>query len=285
MNYFADKIKNRLKKEYHKLIEHRNEHRNRNLKFKKIDLNSQFYFYQSSLENRPLVVLFHEWNWGFKRYNALSDYCVKNDINYIQPKFRDYNFGSNGLLSGYAIEDIEKQIQYFVNNSKAVSSINLAGFSGGGYMALKFRCLSSIPVKNTVALSPVTDIVGWYNYLKHQKIVYYHDIMKFATGDLQKLRNINTKISPINLDVELDNRIILIHGHNDRIVPFEQSKRYFEKLAKRELNLTKLNLDIDSSISRNINGYDKEGNLEIYSHSGDHEDDSYLTFYLLQKYE
>lgn len=283
MGFIVDKINNSIKKKYHQSIEYRIQYLNKHLKHKKIDTNSQYLFHESPLDNKPLVILFHEWNWGFKRYNGISKYCVKNDFNYIQPKFRDYNFSENGFLSEKAIDDIENQIEHFLGNSKTVSSINLVGFSGGGYMALKFRCLSPFTIANTIALSPITNIVTWYNYLEQQKIVYYHDILNFADGDLQRLQSINTKISPIYFDDELDDRIIIIHGQNDRIVPFEQSKNYFEKKTIRKLNLMKLDMDIDSSISCKINGYDRENNLEFYSHSGDHEDDSYLTFYLLQK--
>ena len=131
MKYYSDKFKNSLKKEYHKLLEYRKQHLNGDLKLLELDHNSKSLAYQSSQEMKPLVVMFHEWNWGFRRHNPLSDYCIRNDMNYIQPKFRDYNFGKDGFLSLNAIDDIERQIEYFIDNSKTVSSVNLVGFSGG----------------------------------------------------------------------------------------------------------------------------------------------------------
>ncbi|MEO1322674.1 MAG: prolyl oligopeptidase family serine peptidase [Pseudomonadota bacterium] len=120
----------------------------------------------------------------------------------------------------------------------------IAGASYGGYAALAGAVFTPDLYKCVIAIAPVSDLNLMLSSEKRQHgrnhwvISYWEDVM--AEGDAR--RNKLRSISPANFAENVAAPVLLLHGNDDTVVPYEQSTRMRNRLrsADKDVELIKL---------------------------------------------
>jgi esterase/lipase len=203
--------------------------------------------------NLPLVVLPHggpasrdtsEFHWWPQ---ALADqgYAV------LQPNYRGSTVSEQFLESGYGQwgrkmqTDLSDGVRYLVKEGIAdATKVCIVGASYGGYAALAgvtldpgvYRCAISI-----AGISDLARMLRWENRggVENPEVTRYWDRFWGVSGSMDPLLN---TISPIKHVDAVKVPVLLIHGRDDTVVPFEQSQIMFDALKdnKKEVELVTL---------------------------------------------
>jgi dipeptidyl aminopeptidase/acylaminoacyl peptidase len=202
-------------------------------------------------QNLPLIVLPHggpavrdtaDFDWWAQ---ALADqgYAV------LQPNYRGSELDLSHLAAGYGEwgrkmqTDLSDGVRYLAKEGIVdPARVCIAGGSYGGYAALAgvtldpgvYRCAVSV-----AGLSDLKRMLQWTNETHTQRSQRYWDRFMGVTGPGDPKLD---AISPIKHLDAVNVPVLLIHGRDDTVVPFEQSSKMFDALrrAKKEVEMVSL---------------------------------------------
>ncbi len=197
----------------------------------------------------PLIVLPHggpvardtaEFDWWSQ---ALADqgYAV------LQPNYRGSDLGRRHLEAGFGQwgrkmqTDLSDGVRYLVKEGIVdPTRVCIVGASYGGYAALAgvtldpgvYRCAVSV-----AGLSDLRRMLRWAGFGRTQR---YWDRFMGVTGPGDPALD---AISPIKHLDALNVPVLLIHGHDDTVVPFEQSQVMFDAMKRANKTAEFVQLD------------------------------------------
>lgn len=191
----------------------------------------------------PLVVLVHggpaaqdtaEFDW-WSQALASQGYAV------LQPNYRGSTVNDEFLKAGYGQfgrkmqTDVSDGVRYLVKEGIAdASRVCIVGASYGGYAALAGATLETGVYRCAVSVAGISDLrrmLEWTDeFAKYdRRAVRYWDRFMGVTGPKDPLLE---TISPIkHIDV-VNIPILLIHGKDDTVVQYSQSKVMYDALQK-----------------------------------------------------
>jgi dipeptidyl aminopeptidase/acylaminoacyl peptidase len=202
-------------------------------------------------KNLPLIVLAHggpaardtaDFDWWAQ---ALADqgYAV------LKPNYRGSDLNQQFLSAGFGEwgrkmqTDLSDGVRYLVKEGIAdASRVCIVGGSYGGYAALAgvtldpgvYRCAVSV-----AGLSDLKRMLQWESTTYRERTQRYWDRFMGVTGPSDPVLD---QISPIKHLDALNVPVLLIHGRDDTVVPFEQSTEIFDALkhARKDVEMVSL---------------------------------------------
>ncbi|WP_299595197.1 prolyl oligopeptidase family serine peptidase [uncultured Microbulbifer sp.] len=207
-----------------------------------------------SMKNLPAVMLPHG---GPEAYDSLgfdwmAQALASRGYLVIQPQFRgSAGFGVDHRNAGHG--EWGKKMQDDLTDSLAAlvergmvdpDRVCIAGASYGGYAALAGGALTPDLYRCVVSINGVTDLEEMMRDEEreygsdHWVVAYWADIMSAGDTGKDRLR----EVSPAYHADSFQAPVLLIHGEDDMIVPFEQSRLMYKKLrrAKKTVQLVEL---------------------------------------------
>lgn len=175
------------------------------------------YFCSSGREEpRPLLVALHPWDFSFEAGDSMNGWkfeATRRHWHYLQPDFRGPNWTSTACASELAQQDILDAVDYVIKHHAIdQQQIYLAGFCGGGHMALMMAANHPHRWAGVSAWSPITDLTAWYEESKMTFQRYWKDLEQICGG-------------PPNTDEKIDQqyyqRSPINHLHQAGLLPLE----------------------------------------------------------------
>jgi dipeptidyl aminopeptidase/acylaminoacyl peptidase len=196
-------------------------------------------------KNLPLVVLPHggpaafdtaEFDWWSQ---ALADqgYAV------LRPNYRGSSVNVHFQEAGYGQwgrkmqTDLSDGVRYLVKEGIAdPARVCIVGASYGGYAALAGATLDSSAYRCAVSVAGVSDLAGLLRWegrgnVDVRDVQRYWDRYWGVSGTFDPTLD---TISPIKHLDAVKMPVLLIHGRDDTVVPFEQSQTMFDALKNRK---------------------------------------------------
>lgn len=198
----------------------------------------------SERRNLPLIVLphggpemhdvigFHWW----AQYFANQGYLI------LQPNFRGSSgYGHEFMLAGRGKwgremqDDVTDGVAHLVKQGLAdANRVCIMGASYGGYSALAGGAFSPEIYRCVVAVAGVSDLPKMLRSQKqrygskHWLVSYWNEVIGDSSTDFQQLK----KVSPASFASQFTAPVLLLHGKDDTVVPFSQSKIMHKALKK-----------------------------------------------------
>lgn len=204
--------------------------------------------------NLPLIVLPHGGPSAYDRmdFDWMAQYFANRGYLVLQPNFRgSTGYGraflnaGRGEWGGKMQNDITDGIEALADSGMADRSrVCIVGASYGGYAALAGATFTPDLYKCVIAIAPVSDLNKMLRDEKrdagkhHWVVSYWEGLM--ADGDARRAKL--KAISPVNFAENVTAPILLLHGDDDTVVPYDQSK-VMERALKRagkQVELVKL---------------------------------------------
>jgi dipeptidyl aminopeptidase/acylaminoacyl peptidase len=200
-------------------------------------------------KNLPLILLPHggpaaadnaEFDWWSQ---ALADqgYAV------LQPNYRGSNLGRAHLEAGFGQwgrkmqTDLSDGVRYLVKEGIVdPARVCIVGGSYGGYAALAGVTLDPGVYRCAVSVAGLSDLKRMLSQAGMGMTQRYWDRFMGVTGPNDRTLD---AISPIRHIDAINVPVLLIHGRDDTVVPFEQSQVMFDamKHANKDVELVRLN--------------------------------------------
>jgi dipeptidyl aminopeptidase/acylaminoacyl peptidase len=201
-----------------------------------------------------LIVMPHG---GPEAYDAVSfdwmaQYFASRGYLVFQPNFRgSEGFGAShrdagrGEWGGKMQDDITDGVNVLIRNRWAdPDRVCIIGGSYGGYAALAGGAFSPDLYKCVAAIAPVADLPKFLSYVrdKYGRDDWVNEYWARVIGDRKDDAEKLDAISPVNSAAAFKAPVLLIHGNDDVVVPFDQSNRMEAALkrAGKEVQLVKL---------------------------------------------
>ena len=161
----------------------------------------------------------------------------------VQPNFR----GSGGYGQAFASggwkrwgdrmqQDVEDAVAHVIGaHGLDARRVAIMGTSYGGYAALMGAVLRPDLYKAAISICGLGDLVEMLEWEKRQDDTPGQPVFDFWTkriGDLQTDRPLIESASPRLRASEIVCPVLLVHGEQDRVVPFIQSRRMHEALRR-----------------------------------------------------
>jgi pimeloyl-ACP methyl ester carboxylesterase len=172
----------------------------------------------------------------YKLSQNISDQ-VKNTIivSVLRPGYKDNDGnksdGKKGLTTGdnYTLEvissltEVIEELKIRFKPSKTI----IVGHSGGAAISADIVSLTPNLINKTILVSCPCDVDAFRKSMAEKQSYY------------KAWRDSTKSISPTNIikNVNQNNDIILLHGQNDDIVPFEIAENYFKKLKNSKIKV------------------------------------------------
>lgn len=187
----------------------------------------------------PLIVSLHSWSGDWREYDPIAEHIADLDFHYVHPDFQGANNHPDACLSETVVQDIDKAIQWAVDNASVdEKNIIITGVSGGGYTALGYRQLTTRSIKQTMAWVPITDLDSWYHESISRNNKYAKDMLACIGGDYDQA--LLRSRSPLYHDESNNGSVSLfagIHDGHTGAVPISHSISYFNNLATSDAQI------------------------------------------------
>ncbi len=188
-------------------------------------------------EALPAIVMPHDISEGRDtlEFNFMAQFLASRGYVVIQPNFRG-STGYGALFQGMGRgewgdkmqADVADAAQFLVEEGLAdPARICAVGWSYGGYAALMSVIQDPKSFACAVAIAPITNLE---NTLKTLKMSVGDAAVESIVGN-KKGRKIRA-ISPIHRIKSLDRPVLIMHGTNDKVVSFNDSIAFVQKLVK-----------------------------------------------------
>ncbi|HTV80622.1 MAG TPA: S9 family peptidase [Steroidobacteraceae bacterium] len=193
--------------------------------------------------NLPLIVLPHggpaardtaEFDW-WSQALAEQGYAV------LRPNYRGSNLDVAFLHAGFGQwgrkmqTDLSDGVRYLAKEGIVdASRVCIVGGSYGGYAALAGITLDASVYRCAVSVAGISDLAAMLKWesrggIDARSVTRYWDRFWGVSGALDPALN---AISPIRHVDAIKAPLLLIHGRDDTVVPFEQSQMMFDALKK-----------------------------------------------------
>lgn len=202
----------------------------------------------------PLIVLPHGGPEirDYFSYNTEVQMLAARGYQVFQPNFRGSSgYGRNFVEIGYGQwgqamqDDIDDGYKHLVDAGLAeYGNACIFGASYGGYAALMGAMRATDEYKCAIATAGPSNLVKMLNWESRESgstsetYKYWVKQIGHPRNDKQKL----LAVSPEAHADEIDIPVLLIHGKNDNIVPYEESKRMNKALKKAGKDVTYIEL-------------------------------------------
>jgi len=187
----------------------------------------------------PMVVLPHGGPVArdYQRFDYMAQFLASRGYAVLQPNFRgSAGYGASFLAAGMKQwglamqDDLEDGTRAMIDRGIAdPERICIVGWSYGGYAALMGAVRTPKLFACAVAGAAVTDIP---RMLKEDSRYKFMSQNRPSVGHYRKDRDSLRDNSPINNVDVIQIPILLVHGDNDRVVPYRHSKKMAAKLNK-----------------------------------------------------
>jgi dipeptidyl aminopeptidase/acylaminoacyl peptidase len=183
-------------------------------------------------KNLPLIVLPHggpaaadtlEFDWWAQAL-AAQGYAV------LQPNFRGSTLDSNFMEAGYGEwgrkmqTDLSDGVRYLARQGVIdPKRVCIVGASYGGYAALAGVTLDPGVYRCAVAVAGISDLRLYRKWIAINEISWSQRYWDRFTGTSDQHDPALSAISPIEHVNAVDVPVLLIHGKDDTVVPYEQS--------------------------------------------------------------
>jgi len=206
-----------------------------------------------SLNNLPAIMMPHGGPQSHDRvqFDWLAQAIASQGYLVIQPQFRGSDgFGGDHIRAGHGEwgrkmqDDLTDSLKYLIEEGIVDESrVCTVGWSYGGYAALAGGAFTPELYRCVVSINGVSDLPGMLAFerrkhgKKHWIVSYFENFMVKGEATTDKLN----AVSPINFAENFTAPVLLIHGENDEVVPFEQSNDLFKRLtsAGKDVRLIK----------------------------------------------
>ncbi|AWB68611.1 S9 family peptidase [Saccharobesus litoralis] len=203
----------------------------------------------------PAIMFPHGGPESYDKYGFhwLAQYFANRGFVVIQPQFRgSEGFGAEHVLKGRGEwgKKMQDDLTDGVNHLAQQGMIDpdrvcIVGISYGGYAALAGATFTPEVYKCVVSINGVSDVEEMIDDEKreygsdHWVVAYWKDVI-----DKQKLGDdFLESISPINHVKKVKAPILLVHGEDDSVVPFEQSDDMYDELDDEDKEVTFVELE------------------------------------------
>jgi len=189
----------------------------------------------------PLILLPHGGperrdDYGF---DFIAQYYASRGYAVLQPNFRGSSgYGRNFAESGYGRwgermqQDLDDAVQVMIDQGRvAPDRICIAGFSYGGYAALMGGATRPDLYQCVFAGAAVTDLLGFVDYWRRHN-EFAHEYWVTAIGNPRTDRERMYLTSPLHLADRMTMPVLLAHGTDDSVVPFDHTERMAMALAQ-----------------------------------------------------
>jgi dipeptidyl aminopeptidase/acylaminoacyl peptidase len=192
--------------------------------------------------NRALVVLPHGGPQAHdeRGFDWMSQALASRGYVVLQPQYRGSDgFGETLVSAGYGEfgrkmqTDLSDGVRHLVKTGVAdPKRVAIAGASYGGYAAMAGVTIDKGVYNCAVAISGLSDLKAYLAYVRERSnansksyaMEYWHRFMGPDAG-------LDT-VSPIRHVAEVGVPVLLIHGKDDTVVPFDQSQVFYDALTK-----------------------------------------------------
>lgn len=123
------------------------------------------FFAPGVAEARPLLVALHTWSSGYdqRASAAWAEQAIQRGWVFIHPDFRGANDGPHAGGSDAALQDVRDAVAEARRLARVdTRRIYLAGYSGGGHMALLVAAKSPGLFAGVSVWSPIVDLRAWH---------------------------------------------------------------------------------------------------------------------------
>ena len=195
-------------------------------------------------ENLPAIMMPHGGPASYDKigFDYMAQFFANRGYLVIQPQFRGSDgFGAEHLVAGYGEwgrkmqDDLTDAVSNLVENGVVdAKRVCIVGASYGGYATLAGAAFTPDVYACAISINGVSDIEEMMRDSErrlgdgHWVTSYWEDNIGGGKFDENHL----WQISPANFAQNVKAPVLLIHGENDRVVPFEQSEIMYEKLKK-----------------------------------------------------
>lgn len=211
----------------------------------------------TAIKNLPAVILPHG---GPELHDKIQfDYeaqaLAENGYLVIQPQFRGSDgFGRAHVLAGRGEwskkmqDDLTDAVTYFASKGYIdPKKVCIVGGSYGGYAALAGGAFTPDVYRCVVSINGVSNLNKMLGYDKYNSgsnsssVEYWKE--QFGKGDVD-YQSLN-RISPVKHADKFSSPVLLIHGEDDKIVPYDQSDDMYDALKrnKKSVEIVKLKGD------------------------------------------
>lgn len=202
----------------------------------------------------PLVVLPHggPQSRDSMSYDDFAQFIATRGYLVIKPNFRGSSgYGKEFEEAGYKQwggkmqEDLEDAVAFLIDEGLVDKSrICIVGASYGGYAALMGTVKTPDLYRCAVSINGVTHLPEQVEYdldkLKSDKLKTY---IKQSIGDLETDMNMLIAKSPALHAEKIKASILLIHGEEDDVVPYEQSEMMLDALEDNNARVRMVTLE------------------------------------------
>jgi acetyl esterase/lipase len=200
----------------------------------------------------PLIVMPHG---GPEAYDAvgfdwMAQYFANRGYLVLQPNFRGSDgFGAEHRDAGYGEwggkmqDDVTDGVKALIKMGWAdANRICIIGGSYGGYAALAGGAYTPELYKCVAAIAPVSDLAAMLAVEKRESGEAVYKYWTKLIGDRRKDKAKIDAISPVNAAANFAAPVLLIHGVDDTVVPYNQSTMMESALKKagKSVRLVKL---------------------------------------------
>lgn len=203
---------------------------------------------EAERKNLPLIVFPHG---GPESYDAIgfdwwAQYFANQGYMILQPNFRGSSgYGREFMLAGRGKwgremqDDVSDGVLHLVEQGAVdPDRVCIMGASYGGYSALAGGAFSPELYRCVIAVAGVSDLPKMLidekisHGSKHWAVNYWREVI----GDSSKQREELKQVSPVNYAQQFAAPVLILHGKDDTVVPFSQSKVMHKALKKAGKN-------------------------------------------------
>ncbi len=202
-----------------------------------------------TLQNIPTIVFLGGFmsNKNSTKATFLFNFCQKNDISFVCFDYRGHGESSGTMLEGTISGWLEDSLD--VIDNLTTGEIILVGSSMGGWLSLLATIARPERVRAIIGIASSPDFTENLIWKKltsaQQKELMEKNMVEIIGGDKEEYRYIFTKDLIIdgrkncimNGKIPINKPVILLHGYQDKTVPFDISLKIAELLESEGVKL------------------------------------------------